>query len=420
MCPDPIQNAANWGQAALAYARALTEVSALSPEVPGRGSATEAEARAARYVSERLAELGLADVRRMSFEGLRSIWLFLALAFGFAITGHVAYWLLRRPLGELPAWLFSSAAFAFAAYLMWRKFTFRDYPLRANLPHGPSQNVVATVDPHGDVRQRVVFIAHLDSHRAVWWFATDFLVTLYAVVSPLAVYGFVLAPLAYGLRAAGLLYSIAGLAVLGWVGLVFGLLHFVAWFTGMTADTGPYSPGANDNASAVGVALSLAGRLIAQPLAQTEVWFAFTGCEETGCDGMRAFLDEFGGELSGALFVDFELVGIGERLVYLQSEGVTRRRRIPPDVEALLQRVGSQYDLQAVPAGGFGAFTETGVVWERGYQGATLLALREGFALLPEWHRMSDTPDRLQLETLGRVHELAWALLQDVDAGSAA
>jgi hypothetical protein len=60
------------------------------------------------------------------------------------------------------------------------------------------------------------------------------------------------------------------------------------------------------------------------------------------------------------------------------------------------------------------------VVWERGYQGATLLALREGFALLPEWHRMSDTLDRLQPETLGRVHELAWALLQDVDAAAAA
>ena len=412
MCPDSTQNAVTWGQAALAYARSLAEASALSPQVPGRGSATEAEARAASYVSDRLAELGLADVRRLAFDGLRSIWLFLALAFGFALTGHVAYWLLRRPLGELLAWLFSCSAFAFAAYLMWRKFTFRDYPLRASLPHGPSQNVVTTISPAGEVRRKVIFIAHLDSHRAVWWFATDFLVALYAVVSPLAVYGLVLAPLAYGLAA------ISGLTVLSWVGLGFGLLHFVAWFTGMTADTGPYSPGANDNASAVGVALSLAERLNEQPLAQTEVRFAFTGCEETGCDGMRAFLDEYGGELSGALFVDFELVGIGERLVYLQSEGVARRRRISPEVESLLKHVGSQQDLQAIPGSGFGAFTETGVVWERGLQGATLLALREGSTLLPEWHRMSDTPDRLQPETLGRVHELAWALLQEVDAGT--
>ncbi len=420
MSPELNHNPPNWGQTALAHARALVESSALSPDVPGRGSATEAEGRAARYVSEQLTELRLAEVRRMPFEGLRSIWLFLALAFGFALTGHAAYWLLRRPLGDLAAWLFSSAAFAFAAYLMWRKFTFRDYPLRASLPHGPSQNVVASVPPAGDDCRKVVFIAHLDSHRAVWWFAADFLVRLYAIVSPLAVYGLALAPLVYGLRAAAIVFAIPGLAVLGWVGLAFGVLHFIAWFTGMTADTGPYSPGANDNASAVGVALSLAERLSEQRLAQTEVWFAFTGCEESGCDGILAFLDKYGEELSGALFVDFELVGIGERLVYLQSEGVARRRRIPPEVEALLQRVGGAYGLQPVPASGFGAFTETGAVWERGLRGATLLALREGSDLLPEWHRMSDTPERLQPETLGRVHELAWALLQEIDASASA
>jgi Zn-dependent M28 family amino/carboxypeptidase len=203
--------------------------------------------------------------------------------------------------------------------------------------------------------------------------------------------------------------------VLGWVGLAFALLHFVAWFTGMTADTGPFSPGANDNASAVGMALSVAERLSTQPLAHTEVWFAFTGCEETGCDGMLSFLEAYGEQLADALFVDFELVGIGERLVYLQSEGMARKRRIPKELEDLLSRVGAGSGIQPVNAGRFGAFTETGVLWERGFQGVTLLALRQGTPYLPEWHRLSDTADRLQPETLARVHDLAWALLQEVD-----
>ncbi|MGW8251643.1 MAG: M28 family peptidase, partial [Anaerolineales bacterium] len=372
--------------------------------------ATQAEARAADHVSERLSALGIPDVHQQVFTGLRSIWLFLALSFGFALSGHAAFWLLRRPLGDVAAWVLSATAFAMAAYLMWRKFSFRDYPLRASLPHGPSQNVLASLSPVGDLQRQVVFIAHLDSHRAVFWFASDLLVAIYAFVSPLAVYGLALAPLAYGLAA------ISGLAVLGWLGLAFAVLHFAAWFSGMTADVGPFSPGANDNASSVGLALSLAERLTDQPLERTQVWLAFTGCEESGCDGMLAFLDKYGDQLSDALFVDFELVGIGERLAYLQSEGVVRRRRISPDVENLLQRIGAQHALQPISAASFGAFTETGVVWERGYRGVTLLALRQGKPYLPEWHRMTDSIDRLQSGTLGRVHALAWALLQEIDS----
>ena len=271
--------------------------------------------------------------------------------------------------------------------------------------------VIHPVEPptQGEALRQVVFVAHLDSHRAVWWFAIDFLAGLYAILSPIGVYGLVLAPLVYGLAA------VSGLASLGWLGLAFALLHFVTWFTGMTADTGPFSPGANDNASAVGVALSLAERLKHQPLQHIQVWFAFTGCEESGCDGMLAFLDKHGPQLDEALFVDFELVGIGERLVYLQNESVVRPKRIPAGVEQLLARAGAGFDLKPLRAANLGAFTETGVVWERGYNGVTLLALKQASPLLPEWHRLSDTADRLQPATLRKVHELAWAILQEID-----
>jgi hypothetical protein len=130
---------------------------------------------------------------------------------------------------------------------------------------------------------------------------------------------------------------------------------------------------------------------------------------------MRTLLDEHGDTLSGALFLDFELVGIGERLVYLQSEGVVRRQRISNRVEALVLDVGGRFGIEPNQGAGMGAFTEMGTVWERGFNGVCLLALRENSNLFPEWHRLTDTADRLQAETLGRVHELAWALLQKVD-----
>jgi hypothetical protein len=400
---DKVAAGARWGAAALAHARLITAASY------GRGSATEAESKAADYVEARLASLGVSGVEVQPFEGLRSIWIFLALAFGFALMGHAAYWLLSPPLGGLPALLVSAALFCFAAFLLWRKFTFRDYPLRRALPHAPSRNVTALLPPSGEVRRRVTLIAHLDTHRQVIWFASDFLLRAYGLLTPLAIYGLALAPLFYGAAA------LTGLRWLAWPAALLAVAHFLAWFTGMTADLGPFSPGANDNASAGGTLLALAERLRAEPLQQTEVRLLFTGCEETGCDGMLTYLDAHPPQQEAALFIDFELEGIGERQCYLQSEGVARRRRISKEAEDQILEAGREFKLEPLQAEGAGMFTEMGAVWERGGQGACLLALRRDSPFLPEWHRASDTPDRLQAETLTRVHALAWEILQKVD-----
>ena len=83
------------GERALEHARVLAR--------RGRGSATQAEAEAAMYVQEVLAKLGIQDVQRQPFRGLRSPWLFLALAFGLALVGHAAWWMLGAPMGSWEA-----------------------------------------------------------------------------------------------------------------------------------------------------------------------------------------------------------------------------------------------------------------------------------------------------------------------------
>jgi len=398
-----------WGQRALDHVKSIL---ALAPG--GRGSATKTEARAADYVRARLADLGVAGTRLQPFTGLRSIWLFLALAYGFALIGHAAFWLLRPPLGAAPALGVSILAFAFGGGLMWRKMDFQDYPLRTSLPHGPSQNVISVTPAAGKTRRKVVLSAHLDSHRAVWLFATDPLLWFYFASTPLGAYGFFVAPLFYALS------ILTHLPFLAWIGLLPLISHFPGWFTGMTADLGPYSPGANDNLSSVGTALSLAEHLRQSPLEHTEVWLVFTGCEETGCDGMSAFVEENGHKLQDALFVNLEEVGIGERLVYLRSEGVLRPRRIRPRVEELIARAASEqgFAVQPVHAAGLGAFTETGVVWKNGFDGVCIMSLRAGTRWPPEWHRLTDRADRLQPEALERAHQFVWKMLQLIDAPS--
>jgi hypothetical protein len=393
-----------WAQRALQHATIITNAS------PGRGSATRAEAQAAEYVKSQLSSLGFTGTRQQPFQGLRSIWLFFSLAFGLALVGHAAFWLLRGPVGLAVALVVAFTAFAMSAYLLWRKLTFRDYPLRESLPHGPSQNIIATLPPTGTVQQKVVLVAHLDSHRAVWGFASDALLKVSLVIAPLAIYGVFAAPLLY------LLASLTRFTLFSYVGLFLALVHFLAWFTGATADLGAYSPGANDNASAVGTLLALAERIRLEPLPYTEVWLAFTGCEESGCDGMRVFLDEYGEKLKEAFFLDFELVGIGERLGYLQSEGLLRRQRIPASTESLAQEIGGTFGgLQPLNAAAFGAFTENGLLLEQGFNSLCLLVLRNNSGFLPEWHRLTDTAGKLQPGALSLAHDYAWALLRHLD-----
>ena len=80
----------SWGERALTHVRAVTSAS------PGRGSATQGEARAAEYVRRQLAALHVKNVHTQPFQGLRSIWLFLSQVFGMALVGHAAYWLLLQ------------------------------------------------------------------------------------------------------------------------------------------------------------------------------------------------------------------------------------------------------------------------------------------------------------------------------------
>ena len=163
--------------------------------------------------------------------------------------------------------------------------------------------------------------------------------------------------------------------------------------------------------------MALAERLKQEPLEHTEVWLAFTGCEETGCGGMLNLLREHGKQLTEALFIDLELPGIGDRLVYLPAEGVVRRRRIPAEVEQLVKQAGEPFGVEAAAGSAAGYFTEAGAAREHGFKAVCLLTLPKGSSFLPEWHRLTDTPERLQPEALRRMGELVWGIFTRLEKG---
>ncbi len=387
--------------------RALSHVRIIAKT--GRGSTTPAEKQAANYVQAQLENLGITDVEQQPFSGERSLWLFVALVLGLALVGHAAYWLLQGPAGKIPAIIITVLVFGLSSYLIWGKFTLQDYPLQNLLPHGTSQNVIAKIIPAGKTQRRVVLVAHLDSHRAVFWFATDTLVRIFTPLAIVTIFGVFLAIPLY------LLAAITGVQVFAWIGLFLAIFHFLGWFTGVTADLGPYSPGANDNASSVGTVLAIAERLKAQPLQKTEIWLAFTGCEETSGDGALAFIKNYGEQLKDAVFINFEMVGIGNAISYIREEGNISRYTIPPELEATIREVGQSFGMQSANGPMVGAATECSILLKHKYKAACIIAYRQGCKQLAEWHRLTDIPDHLELSSLERVQKFAWELLCHLD-----
>ena len=87
-------------------------------------------------------------------------------------------------------------------------------------------------------------------------------------------------------------------------------------------DAVPGSPGANDNAAAVGILLHLLGRLVRTPPAGIKVRFLFPAAEELGYLGARAYVGAT--SLAGIVGVlSLELCGRGDTLVVWDDEGET-------------------------------------------------------------------------------------------------
>jgi Zn-dependent M28 family amino/carboxypeptidase len=87
-------------------------------------------------------------------------------------------------------------------------------------------------------------------------------------------------------------------------------------------DAVPGSPGANDNAAAVGILLHLLGRLARTPPARLRVRFLFSAAEELGYLGTRVYVKETPAEgIIGVL--SLELCGIGDSVVIWDAEEET-------------------------------------------------------------------------------------------------
>jgi hypothetical protein len=148
-----------------------------------------------------------------------------------------------------------------------------------------------------------------------------------------------------------------------------------------------------------------------------ELWFCFTGAEETDHRGVKELLRRHR-RLREAWFLVLEGVGAGE-LVWLSRQGVIPYRP-HPELARLAERVAeARPELRVQPAELL-VVDETQTLRRAGLPALTIAGLDPTTASLPGWHTPQDDLSLVSKGALARAVEFTWELLWELSrvAGS--
>lgn len=370
--------------------------------LPHRGTTRPEERMAAEWAEERLRDLGLHPTRETFLAPTSFAWSYMAIFGAFVSMSALSL--------AAPVWALAGTL-ALCAFYVVEQASWARLPVRF-LPHGASQNVLATVSCRSDKRRTLVLAAHLDTSRSGPMFDPKLVITFRGT--------YLLAlSCQYGLAACCALRAL-GLAPgwLGWPqGAITGYMLFAVALLSWREMFGSYVNGANDNASGVASLMAIAAELSARPLEHTEVRFVFTGAEEVGMAGMKHHLATHGPELDRQTteFLVIDNAGAG-KLRYCTGEGTIMPFPYSERLIRFANELAAERRFQGVrPYFYSRAYFDTLVPASRGWSCMTLVAVDER-TLIPNWHWLTDTVERVDFALVRQVKEFALALAEKSDA----
>lgn len=331
-----------------------------------RDSADAGERAAATWVAERLNAAGVADVALEPYRWPRT--------YAWAHLAHALCGLSRR------RWVRAAAAASYelevSGRLQW---------LPRLLPRGRGLNVVARVPSAGRTARTLVLVAHLDAQRS----------------------GLIWDPrlLEAGVRRER--RSMSPAAAAGAAAIALGFRPLVALHAALLLDTAtrPTVPGANDNASGIAALLEVARRLAPEPLPGTEVLLVFPGAEEAGMGGMRQVLRDHPLDPARTFVLGLDTVGSGTPVLAATEGGVLPHHYRDEDL-ALVERGAEVAGVPAPERWRVGAWTDPILARFAGLPSASLLSVGET-GTYTQYHRMTDTPEHVDLECVERCAAIA-------------
>jgi hypothetical protein len=381
----------------MAHMRAICEIGPRPPT-------SDKEREAAAYVKKALDKLGLTGLEEEPFRSQTSYgWVLIPIAVAAALALPIAHF------GGVGGQVAGVVIFLVGLVTMWG-FQRAVPPFYQRLiARGDSQNLILRLPPEGTARRTVYLIGHLDTNKQ-------------RMMAPPPTPGLMRAMVPFSLLVALLgaaslaLDLAAGREGIAWWQWVFaGVLAFS--LIGLFSDERqPYIEGANDNATAVSVLLGMGEALRANPLQNTETVLLFTGCEEVPCVGMESYLKRHKPPNEDTYWIDLEMVGTGD-LCYITQHGISplTTYRPHPEMVALADQAAEKHpDLRVGPKGML-ILEEVANLRRRGYRALCLAGYGED-GHLPNWHRVSDTLDKIEPDTLSRAAQFTRAMVEEIDA----
>jgi Peptidase family M28 len=373
----------------------------------GRLAGSDAERRAANRMAERLRGTG----RRVEVEPVH-VHPQTALVYAAHCVLGVAGSLVAVGVPVL-----GFALVLFAATSLYLDLNARLYLLRRIFFRRASQNVVSRgANPNAPARLLVV--AHIDAAKTGFMYGARRIRLLSRFpISPTRLIFWSIACLVpvLALRAAGIDSGPISLLQLPPT-----LILLVALFAFVDIELSDVVPGANDNASGVAVAVSLAEELAADRPANLDVWVVLTGGGESPMQGMRSFIrgERKNLDVGQTYVVDFDAVGRGDvRFVTGEGSAVTYElgSRLTELCRAIADADAEQENRFRAAAVRRGTSSEALPARLAGCPSTTITCLEPGAVVPANYRRPEDVPDEIDPDAVDRAHDFALALIRQLD-----
>ncbi|MFL5826965.1 MAG: M28 family metallopeptidase [Thermoleophilaceae bacterium] len=367
-----------------------------------RGSATHGEREASDLIEAELRGLGL-DVRRDVEVVHGGYWL----PVGLAAAGGV----LAAAAGRVPGALIGSLA---AAAVVDDIDAGPRVIRRAALAKRHTANLSVELGPP-DSETTVLVVAHYDAAHSGLVFHPELpriplrrfpAVAKKASTTPPTMWGAIAGP---ALAALGAALGSRRLRLAG------GVLS--AGYAAAMADIAlrKVVPGANDNATGVAAALSIAHWLAEEP-PSVRVILLFTGSEESLLEGMQRYGERHFARLDRERthVICVDTVG-SPQLLTLEAEGMVKMRRFPRQFLNLLHECADELGVHVHRGLRFRNSTDATVALKAGYP-ALMIGSVDEFKIPTDYHWPTDTPDRVNYRTVADAARLVQALIRRLGA----
>lgn len=380
----------------------LQHVHALAVDIGPRGSTRSGERQAAEYAFNQFEKLGF-QPKLETFKSARSIFLPHLLGSLIILLAFILF-----PLGGRSTAGIAAALTILVLVSELQELGFKNNLFRMLMPKAESQNVYAIIPPSGEHTKDLVVVGHLDSQRTPLIFKTYRWVKIYDTFTSVVFATFIVQAVIYTAAA------IFGWSWAWWVTIPTALSAILLAAMCIQADLTPFTAGANDNASAVGMVLTLAEELAKTPLTHTRVFAVCSGCEEVQHYGMIDFFKRHLSEFRKPKSVVFEMLGCAGP-AWLTQEGIIVPFKADPEMKKVLEDLAEKNPQWGAYASKVsGGNTEMADAVRAGIPAITLFGSKPN-GEVPYWHQKQDTYDKMDAEVMIRTWELTNAYLKELD-----